>query len=153
MRFLTLNYNTWPCPRSHAVAVPVCCGPREANLQSENFGAEDPKNRIYSFWSLVLWAICDHLYPGPMGCTCINGWSTLDVWSFTRVVCVRLLMCCEHRERPRCSGRSELQVWGLPCRAPGPMGQMDVAHLRIFLLPACGSDTRQSAGAMEDLGS
>ena len=51
------------------------------------------------------------------------------------MACLGLLMRCEHGERRRCGGRSELQVWGVPWRAPGLMGQMDVSHLRMFLLP------------------
>ena len=123
------------------------------NLQSETFGVEYPKNIIYSFWSLVLWTTCDHLYPGPTGCTCIGGWSSLGAWSLPRMVCIRLLMHCEHGERHCCGGRSERQVWGAPWRAPRPTEQMDVSRLRIFLLPVCDSYTRQSAGVMEDLSS
>lgn len=66
---------------------------------------------------------------------------------------IRLLMHYEQGERHHGGGRGELQVWDMPWRAPGPMGQMDVGDLRMFLLPARDSYTRQSVGAMEDLGS
>jgi len=68
------------------------------------------------------------------------------MWSLIRMVCVRLFTCCECVAvvvgvSSKCGAR---------CGEPA---QMDVSHIRIFLLPACDSYTRQSSGATEDLGS
>lgn len=45
------------------------------------------------------------------------------------------------------------QLWGALWRAPWLTGQREIGHLRIFLLPACGSYTCQGASATEDPGS